>query len=124
MRMNLARFLAAPLAAASLLACGTVRISVPVMRPAEVNMASYPSIAVGKLDGNAERVMASALEEALVKSERFKVVDREHLAQVMRELQLSASDLADPQNAAKLGKQITANALIFGNVTDHYEEKR
>jgi len=39
-------------------------------------------------------------------------------------LQLSASDLADPNNASKLGKQITANALIFGNVDERYKEDR
>ncbi len=87
-------------------------------------MTAYHSIAVGGLSGQGHDVMATALEEALVKSERFKVVDREHLNAVMRELQLSASDLSDPNKASKLGQQITANALIFGNVDERYHEER
>ena len=113
-----------PAAALASAGCGTVRVSVPVMRPAEVNMAAYHSIAVGGLSGQNHEVMATALEEALVKSERFQVVDREHLAQVMRELRLSASDLADPNKASKLGKQVTANALIFGSVDERYKEEK
>ena len=116
--------LLAATASLTTLACGTVRVSVPVMRPAEVNMSAYRSIAVGGLTGNANHLFASALEESLVKSERFLVVDRSHMDKVMRELQLSSSDLADPDKAAKLGKQVTANALIFGNVEEHYKEER
>ena len=112
--------------AASLAAigCGTVRVSVPVMRPAEVNMAAYHSIAVGGLTGSGSHVIAGALEESLVKSERFVVVDRSHLDKVMRELQLSSTDLADPDKASKLGKQVTANALIFGNIEERYKEEK
>jgi tetratricopeptide (TPR) repeat protein len=92
------------------------------MRPAEVNMSSYRSIGVGEMTGNSSNVFAGALEEALVKSERFQVVDRANLNRVMRELRLSASDLADPENGVKLGKQVTANALIFGHIDENYNE--
>src|SRR5437868_14694130 len=118
--MRIATHAALPARAAALAAtgCGTVRVAVPVMRPAEVNMASYKTVGVGEITGATSHVFAGALEEALVKSERFQVVDRVNLNRVMRELQLSASDLADPENAAKLGKQITANALIFGHIDE------
>jgi len=114
-------------AAAALLfstGCGIVRVAVPVMRPAEVNMAGYSTIAVGGMQGHHDRAMTTALEEGLVKSERFKVVDRQHLNSIMRELKISASDLADPENANKLGKQISANALIFGTVEEKYAEEK
>jgi tetratricopeptide (TPR) repeat protein len=127
MRTIVVRDLAPALAlAASVLAtgCGTVGVRVPVMRPAEVNMSGYHSIGIGGLTGQNANLFATSLEEALIKSERFQVVDRENLARVMRELQLSASDLADPNNAARLGKQITAHALIFGTLDEKYREER
>jgi tetratricopeptide (TPR) repeat protein len=111
------------LCAALLCACGTVPVRVPVMRPAEVNMAAYQTVAVGEMRGTGSRTMTQTLEEALLSSNRFAVVDREHISAVMRELQLSSTDLADPAAAAKLGKVLTAGALIFGDVHSTYREE-
>ena len=104
-------------------ACGTVAVRVPVMKPAEINMAPYQSVAVGDMTGNGNRTMTDLVEEALVNTNRFTVVDRQHMASVMRELHLSSSDLADPNAAAKLGKVVTAGALIFGDVQNAYREQ-
>jgi hypothetical protein len=116
------------LARASLLAfacaaCGTVSVRVPVMKPAEINMAPYNSVAVGGLSGSGNGPMSDSLEEALVGSQRFTVVDRQHMDKVLRELQLSSTDLADPRAAARLGKVVTAGAMIFGDVQDSYREQ-
>jgi tetratricopeptide (TPR) repeat protein len=92
------------------------------MKPAEINMAPYQNVAVGEMTGNGNRTMTDTLEEALVNTNRFTVVDRQHMASVMRELNLSSSDLADPNAAAKLGKVVTAGALIFGDVQCSYRE--
>src|SRR5438105_11909274 len=110
------------LAAGLLCACGTVSVRVPVMKPAEINMAPYQSVAVGAMTGQGDRPLTDALEEALVNSQRFTVVDRQHMDKVMRELQLSSTDLADPNSAAKLGKVVTAGAMIFGDVSREYRE--
>jgi hypothetical protein len=107
----------------SLVACGTVAVRVPVMKPAEVNMAPYSSVGVGAISGNEGPTVSQMVEESLVNSGRFQVVDRAHMEQVMRELQLSSSDLADPSAAAKLGKVVTAGALVFGDVQGSYREQ-
>jgi len=111
------------LAAGMLCACGTVAVRVPVMKPAEINMAPYQSVAIGEMTGSGNRPVSDSLEEALVNSSRFTVVDRQHMNQVMRELHLSSTDLADPNAAAKLGKVVTAGALIFGDVQHSYREQ-
>src|SRR5947209_10610094 len=110
-------------AALACAACGTVAVRVPVMKPAEINMAPYNSVAIGGMTGNADRPMTDALEEALVNTQRFTVVDRQHMQSIMRELQLSSTDLADPNAAAKLGKVVAAGALIFGDVQDTFREQ-
>jgi tetratricopeptide (TPR) repeat protein len=111
------------LAAGFLCACGTVAVRVPVMRPAEINMAPYQSVAIGDMSGGGNRPMTDSLEEALVNTNRFTVVDRQHMSQLMRELRLSSSDLADPSAAARLGKVVAAGALIFGDVQTNYREQ-
>ena len=112
------------LAAGFLCACGTVAVRVPVMRPAEINMAPYQSVAIGDMSGGGNHPMTDSLEEALVNTNRFTVVDRQHMSQLMRELRLSSSDLADPSAAAKLGRVVAAGALIFGDVQTNYREQR
>jgi curli biogenesis system outer membrane secretion channel CsgG len=107
------------------------------MKPAEVNMAPYPTIAIGGLTERSDRYrywywydrtllhpMTGMLEEALVTSNRFQVLDREHLENLFREQKLSASDLADQNAVNKLGKVMTAGAFIFGDVSDNYRESR
>jgi curli biogenesis system outer membrane secretion channel CsgG len=118
-------------------ACSTVAVKVPVMKPAEINMAPYQSVAIGGLTERSSRVnywyaydrtllnpMTGLLEEALVASNRFQVLDRSHLENVLREQKLSASDMADQNSVTKLGKVLTAGAFIFGDVTDSYRETR
>jgi len=66
---------------ALLCACGTVPIRVPVMRPAEINMVAYQSVAVGDMrGGRGTTVMGDSLEEALLGTNRFQVLDRQHRA--------------------------------------------
>src|SRR5438445_13672144 len=61
-------------------ACGTVPIRVPVMRPAEINMVAYQSVAVGDMrGGRGTTVMGDSLEEALLGTNRFQVLDRQHI---------------------------------------------
>ena len=107
---------------ALLCACGSVPVRVPVMRPAEINMVAYQSVAVGEMRGRGNAIMGDSLEEALLGTNRFQVLDRQHMNSIMRELSLSASDLADPSKAAKLGKVMTAGALIYGDVDEQYRE--
>jgi len=107
---------------ALLCTCGTVPVRVPVVRPAEINMVSYQSVAVGDMRGRGSAFMGDSLEEALISTNRFQVLDRQHMNSIMRELQLSSSDLADPSKAAKLGRVMTAGALIYGDVDEQYRE--
>lgn len=109
---------------AGALACSTVHVSVPVTRPAEINMARYRQLAVERFEGRTGTEVANLLQQELVRSQRFQVVNRQNLDRIMRELQLSASDLSDPSKAIRLGKQLPASALIFGHVeeSDYYED--
>jgi len=107
-------------------ACSAVAIKVPVMRPAEINMASYTTVGMGEFhfvgNSNSPRALADALEEALLGSQRFQVIDRQRMGAGMHELNLSANELADLHTAAKLGKLVAAGALVFGEVEERYQE--
>ena len=106
----------------ALCACGTVAVRVPVMKPAEINMAPYSSVAIGGITGNANGPLSAGLEESLMASQRFSVIDRAHTDKQMSELRLSSTDLADPSKAPKLGRVLTAGAMIFGDANETYRE--
>ena len=106
-----------------LCACGGYRsVRVPMLRPAEINLSAYPSLGVTSLAGDQGNEVATLIEEKLVEGGRFQVVDRTHMNQVMNELRLSASDLAQGNNAVKLGGLVTAGALVSGSVDVNYRE--
>jgi len=103
--------------------CSTVKVPMKVTHPAEINMTEYKQIAVGDIDGNMGRAFSDGIKNSLVESGRFKVVDRSRMKQVMAELNLSQSDLIDSKNRVKLGRLLSASAMIAGHTEGKYKEK-
>lgn len=54
----------------------------------------------------------------LVKSEKYRVIERERLDALMQEKHLTLSGDVDPKTAVKVGKQLGVEYLIVGNVTE------
>ncbi len=113
-----------------LLGCGTKSIQMTVLRPAEVNLKDYHTIAVaqivnvkGRPSGHAKD-LAEQITQKLVESGRFDVVDRRHLKAVLKEQSLGASGLVDESTASELGRLLGASVLIFGRIQeDVYKEE-
>lgn len=97
-------------------ACSTVNLHVPLRRPAEIDISRFKQVGVEHFRGPDGDEIATMVQQGLVESGRVDVVDRRRLSSIMSELRLSASDLADPEKAARLGRQLPASALIFGHV--------
>jgi curli biogenesis system outer membrane secretion channel CsgG len=113
------------LLAAALLcaACSTSRrIKVQLNHPAQVNLSG--AVALSAFSGDRGGEVGALLEEKLLETGgRFQVIDRTHMNAVMSELKLSASDLAQSNNAVKLGQLMTASAIISADVSDKYREE-
>ena len=111
-------------------ACKTVGISVPRLVPARKgNLGKFKTVGVQEFEGRAPgsagfaSEMSDATRQALTNYKGIKVLDRARLGQVLQELQMSASDLTDPSSTRKLGKMLTAGAIVAGKLTTHsYEE--
>ena len=91
-------------------------VKVTRTRPAEVNLAAYRKVAVGPIGGPEGYSIANRLTQALMESNRFEVLDREHLAHILRERRLSASAEFSGGEAARIGKVAGTDAMIFGHV--------
>ena len=102
--------------------CGTVKVPIKVTHPAEINMSQYKQIAISDIRGNMGQAFSDGLKNQLIESGRFNVVDRYRMKQIMKELKLSQSDLADSGNTIKLGKLMCVSALIAGHTEGNYKE--
>jgi TolB-like protein len=63
------------------------------------------------------RALATFMIADLACSNSLRLVDREHLADILREQRLSASDLSDPATRIRVGKILGARYFIFGSYT-------
>ena len=64
------------------------------------------------------RGMSDSLVTALVKTNRFIVIEREQIDKVMAEQAFGRSGAVNPDTAAKIGRLIGAGAIITGGVTE------
>lgn len=103
--------------------CSTVKVPINVTHPAEINMSKYKQIAISNIDGNMGRIFTDDLKGRIIDSGRFTLVDRNRLDEILRELRLSNSDLAQSDKAAKLGNLLPATAIISGRMDGDYQEK-
>jgi len=56
--------------------------------------------------------------DAFIEQGRFNIVERNKIDAVLRELQLSSTDLVDPDQAVELGKLVAAQTLLAGTVIE------
>src|SRR5256885_16033318 len=80
-------------------ACATAPIRVPAMRPAEIDMAPYRTVAIGQLRGKADGGLTQRLEEAPVATKHFQAVDQQRPASPLSDRHLRFGDLSDPSRA-------------------------
>jgi TolB-like protein len=64
------------------------------------------------------RYIANRLTTRLAQSQKFHVVERQRLGQLLSELKFSMSDLVDPEKAKQLGQIVGVEAIVVGTVSD------
>jgi TolB-like protein len=81
------------------------------------------SVALLPLERKGTAVLAADVVEEgllaeLIGGHRFQVVERRRLEAILREQKLSASELADPDAATRIGRIIAANGVLMGSVLE------
>lgn len=69
----------------------------------------------GSLTGD---IIENQLLDSFIEQERFKIVERQKIESVLRELKLSSTELVNPDEAAKLGKIVAAQSMLAGTVVE------
>ena len=101
------------------------KLKVPRLKPAEINLSSYKNVTVVPFKGSHGREIGDTLTQKLFESDAFNALDRTNLNRILKEQDLSISNVANPNSSIKLGKVMGSNALIFGQVYKRkYTQKR
>lgn len=100
-------------------------IKVSRLKPAVINISGYKNIAVAEVTGMNGASIRTDLEQALMTSGQFEVLDRSNLGNIMQEQALSQSGAVDESQAIQTGKMVGSAALVFGNVSrrDYRQQK-
>ena len=101
--------------------------------PAAFAAEEKPRIAVMEFENKADnqywwRGGAAAIQDVfvteLVKSGKFRVIDRERLSTLLNEQNLSSSGRIDPSSLVRVGKLIGVDYFLVGAVTEYGEESK
>ena len=65
-----------------------------------------------------ESGLCDAMSAELVKTEKFRMIERSRIDALMTELKLQDTGLIDPQTPLKVGKQLGAQAVIVGSIVN------
>lgn len=100
--------------------CGTSYVSVPVTRPAEVNMSNYKKITIGEFTNaydRKDRYFESKLQTEIIRSNKFEVLDRKNIDKILTEKGMTIDGIIG-DNGSGLGTLVAATALITGVVLE------
>lgn len=91
---------------------------IPIAHPPLIALPKVKRLAVRDFagPGNCARDVKSRIEEAISKSDKFELIDRANLSDVLSERDLQASSIANPSTAVKLGQLLGPAAIISGQV--------
>src|SRR5437867_9203490 len=91
--------------------------SVPTGKTLRVAVTDFPDLQ--GVTSNLGRYVAERLTTRLsAQTEKFRVIERRRLGQVLGELNFSMSDLVDPSKAKQLGRMLGVEAIVVGTVSD------
>src|ERR1044072_2927064 len=85
------------------------------------NKATIAVVEFADLEGNVTnfgRFLAEELITRLHETEKFKVIERQLLNQVIKEQKLTLSGIVDPNSAKQLGRVLGVDAIVSGSISD------
>ena len=73
---------------------------------------------------DAGKGIADLVVDKLVKSGKWRVIERKAIDKILSEQNFSNTDRADPSSAAKIGRLVGADAIVMGSITQFGRDDR
>jgi TolB-like protein len=91
--------------------------SVPEGRSLTIAVSDFPDLQ-GTVSDLGRYVAERLVTRLSARPEKFRVIERRRLDQVLGELRLGLSDLVDPAKAKQLGQMLGAQGIVVGTLSD------
>ena len=90
-------------------------------KPAKQTVAvlSFEDASLGNKDLPLGKYLIDALSKELANTKAYNVAEKQQIASILKELNLSFDEAMDPKTAAKVGKMVSANTAIFGTISEY-----
>lgn len=93
------------------------KVPVALQLSERMRLALFPFDEKGDISA-ASRAFSDQMLNALLERRRFRVLERERLDLVLREQQLSAAKLTDPDTALRVGRLAAAHSVMVGSIIE------
>jgi len=95
-----------------------ILLSFTVLYPAQVQKLSIviADFHVAEINPALAKMINEYILNYFIETGKYKVIERSQLENVLREMRLSNSDLADSSNAIKIGKLLSAYGIVIGSI--------
>ncbi len=93
-------------------------ISSPAASPAEgqLPLITVLDLKVENIAASDAKLIVDLLSSALIKTKKFRVLDRSQRENLLKEIEFSASECADESCQLKLGKMLAADKIVVGSL--------
>jgi curli biogenesis system outer membrane secretion channel CsgG len=117
------------LAAVSVLTCASVALAADQKKSIAILNFDYSTVqsGVAAIFGTNQDIgkgVADLMVEKLVKSGKYRVIERKAIDKILSEQNFSNSDRADSTTAAKIGRLMGADAIVMGSITQFGRDDR
>jgi len=68
--------------------------------------------------------VSDELVTAFLRTEKFRLVEREQINAILQEQKIGAAGLVDPKSAAEIGRILGVQFLVIGRVTEFYQDSQ
>lgn len=84
-----------------------------------VAVLSFEDASLGNKDLPLGKYLIDSLNKELSNTKAFNVTEKQQIASILKELNLSFDEAMDPKTAAKVGKLVAAGTAIFGTISEY-----
>lgn len=116
-----------------LVSCATTNINTTVVRPTEINLSNRNRVVVAEITPALDSLkyqkhsvqIANQLSAILLETNRFEVIDQEHLNSLLAEHKLKLSGMVGNESITQLGNITGATVLLYSYIDrDEYSETK
>lgn len=97
-------------------------VEIKVLKPAEIDIGYVKTIGISPFRGQGGDAVTNRLTAKLFEGGHFTILERQRINALINEMGLAEMGIVDQSRAARLGKALGAEAIVFGSVDGYVVE--